>query len=72
MIIECFLCGKAIESANTHNADYIILPTKLTAIICPACYLEGDVLIWGYHKTEECTVSMIDKVKAAMRRMFKL
>ena len=50
MIIECSRCRKQLDSPDERNADYIILPTKRTAIICPACYLEGDILIWGYHR----------------------
>lgn len=72
MTFKCVRCGKEIVSPDQRNADYIILPTKLTAIICPACYLPDDLLIWGYHKENEdvAALSKLDRITATIRRFF--
>ena len=50
MLITCYRCHRKINRPDDHNADYILLPDqKKTAILCPACYLPEDVLIWGIH-----------------------
>ena len=67
MIIECFRCGKKIDTPNPSNADYIIaedtkettiedgLPKEIqkTGIICPEDHKDTDLVIWGVHKVKD-------------------
>jgi len=65
MLIPCFRCGKQLDSPNASNADYIIaedtkvtelaedgtpMEVQKTGIICPDCYKDTDIVIWGVHK----------------------
>ena len=52
MNIPCKRCHKSINSPNELNADYIIDGNK-TAIICPNCYQDTDIVIWGIDKLVE-------------------
>lgn len=52
MVIKCHRCGKAINSPDASNADYIMekIEGEGTHIICPDCYQPDDKVIWGVHK----------------------
>lgn len=64
MKIDCFRCGKSIEGAGDHNADYVMAADTLeisiedgqpkdihkTGLVCPDCWRPDDVVLWGVHK----------------------
>ena len=70
MKIPCFRCGKPIEGAGDHNADYVMADdtietsnkkgqpkeTHKTGLVCPGCWKPSDTVLWGVHKLDKVAV----------------